>query len=425
MKITGMRLHDVRYPTSASGIGSDAVHTSPDYSAAYVVLSTDADLEGHGLTFTVGNGNQICIAALEAYRPLVVGKDLDAITSDFGAYWRSLANEQHLRWLGPEKGVIHLALGALINALWDLWAKQARKPLWRLLSEMPPAELMRCLDFRYVEDFLSPAEALQMLEEKRLGRESRAAELEARGYPAYCTSVGWMGYDDAKIQRLCREALKEGWNAFKLKVGGDPASDLRRAELLRREIGPQRMLSLDANQKWGVAEAIERSRAFLDLKPYWMEEPSSPDDILGHLAVRQAIAPIKVATGEHIQNRVLFKQFFQANAIDICQIDACRVGGVNEVVLIILMAAKAGVPVCPHAGGIGLCEYVQHLSMFDYAAVSASQQGRWIEFVDHLHEHFVDPVRLKEGRYLAPGRPGYSIEMKRESLAPFPALTPR
>jgi L-fuconate dehydratase len=419
-KIKSMHIYDVRYPTSASGIGSDAVHVNPDYSAAYVLLTTEDGQEGHGLTFTVGDGNQICTAALEAYRRHVVGRDLADIVHDFGAYWRSLANDSQLRWLGPEKGVIHLAMAALINALWDLWAKQEGKPLWRLLSEMEPKDLIRCLDFRYIEDALSPAEALDMLERQKAGRSARATQLMASGYPAYSTSVGWMGYSDDKIKRLCNEALAEGWTAFKLKVGGEIESDLRRASFVRQLIGPDKILMLDANQNWGVAAAIESTRRFIPLKPLWMEEPTSPDDVLGHLAIRQAISPVKVATGEHCQNRVIFKQMFQAKAIDYCQIDACRVGGVNEVLTIILMAAKFGVPVCPHAGGIGLCEYVQHLQMFDYVAVTGSMEGRWIEYVDHLHEHFVDPVRVERGRYLAPEKPGYSIEMKRESLAPFP-----
>ncbi|MES2201297.1 MAG: enolase C-terminal domain-like protein, partial [candidate division FCPU426 bacterium] len=384
-KILGMELVDVRYPTSASGIGSDAVHTSPDYSAAYVILKAENG-EGHGLTFTVGDGNQICIAALQAFRPHIVGKTLEDITSDFGAFWRSLANEPQLRWLGPEKGVIHLALGALINAVWDLWAKVEGKPVWKLLTDLPPAELLRCIDFRYIEDALPKAEALEMLQKMVPGRAEREKRILAEGYPAYNTSIGWMGYSDEKVKRLCQEALAEGWTAFKMKVGGALESDLRRMEMVRAQIGWDKVLMTDANQNWGVSQAIEACGKFQAYKPLWIEEPTSPDDILGHKAIREAVRPIKVATGEHCQNRVIFKQLFQAGAIDYCQIDACRLGGVNEVLAVLLMAAKFKVPVCPHAGGIGLCEYVQHLSIFDYIAVTGAMDGRWIEFVDHLHE---------------------------------------
>ncbi len=418
-KILSMELIDVRYPTSVLGIGSDAVHTNPDYSAAYVILRT-ANEEGHGLTFTVGDGNQICIAAMEALRPHVVGKTMTEITEDFGAFWKSLANEPQLRWLGPEKGVMHLSLAAVINALWDLWAKRERKPLWKLLADMPPAQMLRCIDFRYIEDALSKSEALALLVGMAAGRAGREKVLLEMGYPAYNTSVGWMGYSDEKVRDLCQVALAEGWTAFKMKVGGRLEDDLRRMALVRGEIGWDKVLMTDANQNWGVAEAIEACRQFQPFKPLWIEEPTSPDDVLGHKAIRDAVKPIRVATGEHCQNRVIFKQLFQAEAIDYCQIDSCRLGGVNEVLSVMLMAAKFKVPVCPHAGGIGLCEYVQHLSMFDYIGISGSMEGRWIEYVGHLHEHFVDPVRVERGRYRVPTLPGYSIEMKKESLAPFP-----
>jgi L-fuconate dehydratase len=419
LTITGVEAHDVRFPTSRELDGSDAMHTHPDYSAAYVVLRTDATWEGHGLTFTIGRGNNVVIAAILALAPLVVNSTLDEITADMGAFWRRLANDSQLRWIGPEKGVIHLATAAVVNAVWDLWAKSQGKPLWRLLADMTPEELVRCIDFRYITDALTPEEALALLQQQAPMKAERIATLLEEGYPAYTTSAGWLGYDDDKIRRLCQQALAEGWTHFKLKVGANGADDLRRARLMRDLIGPDCGLMLDANQTWDVPDAIDRMRELASVDPWWIEEPTSPDDVLGHAAISRAIAPIKVATGEMVQNRVLFKQLFQADAIGICQIDACRVGGVNEVLAVLLMAAKFGVPVCPHAGGVGLCEYVQHLAMFDYIAVSGSLDGRIIEFVDHLHEHFLYPVVIRRGRYMPPTAPGYSIAMKPESIAAF------
>jgi L-fuconate dehydratase len=417
--IIGFEAHDVRFPTSRELDGSDAMHTHPDYSAAYVILRTDTTWEGHGLTFTIGRGNEVVIAAIQALAPLVVGSTLDEITADMGAYWRRLANDSQLRWIGPEKGAIHLATAAVVNAVWDLWAKTAGKPLWRLLADMTPEELVRCIDFRYMSDALTPEEALALLQRQAPTKAERIATIVEQGYPAYTTSAGWLGYDDGKIRRLCQEALAAGWTHFKLKVGANRADDLRRARLMRDLIGPDRALMLDANQAWDVPEAIEWMRDLASVDPWWIEEPTSPDDVLGHVAIAQAIAPIKVATGEMVQNRVLFKQLFQANAIGVCQIDACRVGGVNEALAVLLMATKFGVPVCPHAGGVGLCEYVQHLAMFDFIAVSGAMEGCIIEFVDHLHEHFVDPVVVRRGRYMPPMAPGYSITMKPESIAAF------
>jgi L-fuconate dehydratase len=398
--------------------GSDAVNVDPDYSAAYVILKTDGDLEGHGLTFTVGRGNEVCVAAIEAFRHLVVGQSLEAITADFAGYWRSLAGESQLRWLGPEKGVIHLSMAAIINAIWDLWAKSERKPVWKLLADMTPRQLVSCIDFHHITDALTPEEALDILERQAPGKAAREKQLLEAGYPAYTTSVGWMGYPDEKIHRLCREALAEGWTHFKLKVGGDLADDMRRAALVRSEIGPTNKLMMDANQRWDVGEAIAAMEQLSQYAPMWIEEPTSPDDILGHARIAEAVRlqGVGVATGEHCANRVIFKQLLQAKAIDFCQIDSCRVGGVNENLAIILMAAKFGVPVCPHAGGVGLCEYVQHLSMFDFLAVSDTMEGRVIEYVDHLHEHFLDPVVIRAARYIPPSQPGYSIEMKRESM---------
>jgi len=418
MIIRDLEIWDIRFPTSRTMAGSDAVNVDPDYSAAYVILKTDGGLEGHGLTFTVGRGNEVCAAAIEAFRHLVVGQSLESITADFAGYWRSLAGDSQLRWLGPEKGVIHLSMAAIINAIWDLWAKSERKPVWKLLADMTPRQLVSCIDFHHITDALMPDEALEILERQAPGKAARETVLLEAGYPAYTTSVGWMGYSDEKIRRLCREALAEGWTHFKLKVGGDLADDMRRAALVRAEIGASNKLMMDANQRWDVGEAIAAMEQLSQHAPMWIEEPTSPDDILGHARIAEAVRPkgVGVATGEHCANRVIFKQLLQAKAIDFCQIDSCRVGGVNENLAIILMAAKFGVPVCPHAGGVGLCEYVQHLSMFDFLAVSGTMEGRVIEYVDHLHEHFLDPVVIRAARYMPPSQPGYSIEMKRESM---------
>ena len=414
-----MRVVDLRFPTSRESIGSDAVNKDPDYSAAYCILSTDAKMEGHGLTFTLGRGTELCVLALQHLGQFVTGRRLSELTHDFVAFSRQLTDESQFRWLGPEKGVIHLACGALINAVWDLYARVEGKPLWRLLAEMPSEQLLRAVDFRYIDDALTRDEAYLLLEATKASMEGRLRQLEEHGYPAYTTSVGWFGFSDEKIRRLCDEALAEGWTHFKLKVGGEPADDLRRGRLVRREIGADNRLMVDANQKWSVLEAIERTRALAELNIWWMEEPTSPDDVLGHARIRREVAPTRIATGEHCHNRVMFKQLFQAQAIDVCQIDSCRVAGVNEVLAILLMAAKFGVPVCPHAGGVGLCEYVQHLSAFDYLRVSASMQDRVIEYVDHLHEHFVNPVRIRRGHYLLPQDAGYSIEIRPESLVRY------
>ena len=419
VRILSVRVVDVRFPTSRASIGSDAVNKDPDYSAAYCILSTDSALEGHGLTFTLGRGTELCVLALEYLAQFVNGRTLRSITEDFVAFTRQLIGETQFRWLGPEKGVIHLACGALINAVWDLYAKVEGKPLWQLLAEMPPEQLISLIDFRYIDDALTPDEALDILAASQPTMQQRLRLLEAEGYPAYTTSAGWFGFSDDKIRRLCREALAEGWTHFKLKVGGDPADDLRRGRIVREEIGPDNKLMVDANQKWGVLEAIERTRALASLNPWWMEEPTSPDDILGHARIRRESAPTRIATGEHCHNRVMFKQLLQAGAIDVCQIDACRVAGVNENLAILLMAAKFGVPVCPHAGGVGLCEYVQHLAIFDYLRVSTTLHDRVIEFVDHLHEHFLTPVVIRRGRYMPPHAPGYSIQMHPESISRY------
>ncbi len=409
---------DIRFPTSRALDGSDAMNPDPDYSAAYVILKTDSPdgLEGHGLTFTIGRGNELCVAAINALRPLVVGKTLESFAADMGAFYRMITGDSQLRWVGPEKGVIHLATAAVVNAVWDLYAKAAGKPLWKLLVDMTPAELVACIDFRYITDVLTPAEAQAMLERMAASRPEREQEMREQGFPAYTTSTGWLGYTDEKVRHLCREAVAAGWTHFKMKVGVNLADDLHRARIMREEIGPERTLMMDANQVWDVADAITNMQALAEFNPWWIEEPTSPDDILGHAAIARAVAPIGVATGEHVHNRIMFKQLLQANAISFCQIDSCRLGGVNEVLAVLLMAAKFGIPVCPHAGGVGLCEYVQHLSIFDYIAVSGSQENRVLEYVDHLHEHFLDPVVIRNGRYMPPTMPGYSITMRPESL---------
>ena len=419
VRITGARVLDVRFPTSLARIGSDAVNKDPDYSAAYCILETNSWFEGHGLIFTLGRGNELCVTALKYLAQQAVGRTLSSITADLCAFSRLLTDDSQFRWLGPEKGVIHMAVGGLINAVWDLYAKSEGKPLWRLLAEMPSEQLVSAIDFRYIDDAITRAEALDILTRSQATMPQRLQRLEVDGYPAYTTSAGWFGFSDDHVRQLCRAALADGWTHFKLKVGGEPADDLRRALLMREEIGWHNKLMVDANQKWGVDEAIDRTRMLAPAQPYWMEEPTSPDDILGHARIRREVRPVRIATGEHCHNRVMFKQLFQAQAIDVCQIDATRVAGVNENLAILLMAAKFGVPVCPHAGGVGLCEYVQHLSFFDYLRVSGTMEDRVIEFVDPLHEHFLDPVRIVSGRYQLPTGAGYSIEMKTESLAAF------
>jgi L-fuconate dehydratase len=413
--------HDVRFPTSLTLAGSDAMNRDPDYSAAYVVLETDhpAGLAGHGLTFTIGRGTELCVEAIDLLAGHVIGRTVEDIAADMSGFWRGLVADSQLRWLGPEKGVVHLATAALVNAVWDLYAKLEGKPLWKLLADMTPEQLVACVDFRYIEDALSPAEAIELLRARAPTRSGREAEMRREGFPAYTTSAGWLGYSDEKIQHLAREAIAAGFTHLKLKVGMDVESDLRRARILRQAIGPDNALMVDANQVWGVDEAIAAMRVLAEVDPWWIEEPTSPDDVLGHRRIREAIAPIRVATGEHVQNRVIFKQLLQSGAIDFCQIDSCRLGGVNEVLAVLMLAAKFGVPVCPHAGGVGLCEYVQHLAIFDYIAVSGSLENRVCEFVDHLHEHFVDPVRVVRGRYQAPSRPGYSAEMKADSVVAY------
>ncbi|MFC4242127.1 L-fuconate dehydratase [Gryllotalpicola reticulitermitis] len=418
--ITGVRTHDVRFPTSLTADGSDAMNKVTDYSAAYVVLETDGELAGYGFTFTIGRGNDLCAEAARQRALPLIGRDTDELLDDLGATYRELASDSQLRWLGPEKGVEHLGMAAVMNALWDMAARRAGKPLWRLLADMTPEELVDVTDLRYLSDVLTRQEAIDLLAEGWPTRAERIAELETSGgYPCYTTSAGWLGYSDEKLRRLLTEAVDQGYRHVKLKVGADLDDDIRRLRIAREVIGWDAQLMIDANQVWDVPEAIEWMARLAEFKPHWIEEPTSPDDILGHAAIRKAVAPIGVATGEHGMNRVLFKQLFQAEAIDFCQLDSARLASINEILAVYLMAKKFGVPVCPHAGGVGLCELVQHLSIFDYVAVSGTLENRVTEFVDHLHEHFTDPCIVEGGRYTLPTAPGYSARMHEESVATY------
>nr|WP_221380092.1 enolase C-terminal domain-like protein [Actinoplanes polyasparticus] len=413
--ITGFEVHDVRFPTAAAGDGSDSINRG-DYSATYVELATDEGVTGTGFTFTNGRGNEITCDSVRAMAPLLIGRSVTELTAEPP---RLLTAHPQLRWIGPEKGALHMATGALINAVWDARAKVAGKPMWQLLAELPTDELVSCVDFRHIDDALTPGEAAAILDKGRVGLEDRLAALRSDGFPSYTTSVGWLGYPDDKVRALTRQAYAEGWRAMKMKVGGPIEDDVRRAGIIRSEIGPDALLMMDANQIWGVDEAIAAMARLAEFDPYWIEEPTHPDDVLGHARIQRAVSPIRVATGEVAANRVVFKQLLQAEAIGVMQVDACRVAGIPEVLAELLLAAKFGVPVCPHAGGVGLCELVQHLAIFDYLRVGTSLDGRMIEYVDHLHEHFTDPVRTRDGRYLVPAQPGYSSDLRPASIAEF------
>ena len=420
MRITQFTVKDIRFPTSQRLDGSDAMNRDPDYSAAYVILKTDRPgLEGHGLTFTIGRGTEVCCAAIRALAPLVLGVDLDWIKEDGARFWRRITGDSQLRWIGPDKGAIHMATGAIVNAVWDLWAKAERKPVWRLVADMRPEEIVALVDFRYLTDAITPDESLDILSRCAAGKQERIARIEKSGYPCYTTSAGWLGYSDDQLRRLCQMAVDEGFSHVKLKVGANLEHDIRRVAIARQIIGPDRHLMIDANQVWEVDQAIDWIKALSFANPWFVEEPTSPDDVSGHRRIRQAVHPIRVATGEMCQNRILFKQFIAEGAIDVVQIDSCRMGGVNEVLAVLLLAAKYGLPVCPHAGGVGLCEYVQHLAIIDYLCVSGTTEGRVTEYVDHLHEHFVNPCIVKNAAYCAPTSPGFSIEMKAETLRQF------
>jgi L-fuconate dehydratase len=417
---TALETYDVRFPTSRELDGSDAMNPDPDYSAAYVVLRCDdPGLCGHGFVFTIGRGNEVQIAAISALRRFVLGLDVDEVLSQLGAFARKLSGDSQLRWLGPEKGVMHMATGAVINAVWDMAARRAHKPVWRFIADMSPEQIVELIDFRYITDALSPSEALAILRNAESSKAARIAEVEAQGYPAYTTSPGWLGYSDEKLTRLARHAVDDGFRTIKLKVGLNLEDDIRRCQIARQAIGADIALAIDANQRWDVKDAITWLNRLAPFNIAWVEEPTSPDDVLGHASIRRGIAPMPVSTGEHTQNRVIFKQLFQANAVDLIQIDAARVNGVNENLAILLMAAKFGVRVFPHAGGVGLCELVQHLAIADFITISGSMNDRAIEYVDHLHEHFLEPVQIRAGHYLVPTAPGFSAEMHRESLERF------
>lgn len=420
VSVAGLTVRDIRFPTRITKDGSDSINDA-DYSCAYVTITTDTGLKGYGLTFTAGRGTEIVCAAVRAYRHAVLGRNLDDIYKNFGGFWRELVHDQQLRWLGPEKGVTHLALAAIINALWDLWARLEGKPLWKLLVDMEPNKLLSVIDFRYITDALTKDEALEILMKGQEGKKEREEAIKKTGFPAYTTSAGWLGYSDEKVERLCKEALAEGFTRFKVKVGLDRTDDDRRVGLVRKLIGDDKMLMVDANQVWSVSEAIDWMIPLAKYNLTWIEEPTSPDDVLGHAKISAGLSKysIGVATGENCCNRVVFKQLLQANAIQFCQIDSCRMAGPNEILSVYLMAAKFGVPVCPHAGGVGLCELVQHLSIFDYICISKTFDKRVIEYVDHLHSHFNDPVVIRDGCYQVPQQPGYSAEMKLDSLDAF------
>lgn len=420
-KIVEVGVHDVRFPTSRTLAGSDAMNSAPDYSLAYVVIRTDSDdgLEGHGFTFTIGRGTEVCVAAARAYGELVVGMETEDVFADLGAFWRRLVGDSALRWIGPEKGAAHLGFAAVVNAIWDLYAKRLGKPLWQVLADMQPSELVNLVDFRYIDDILSPRQAEDLLVARVADRAQRRKGLALQGIEAYTTSVGWLGYDDDEVAERCRTAMKAGWGKVKMKVGGSIEADIRRAAIVRQEIGPERGLMLDANQVWGVDQALAAMSRLEEFRPLWIEEPTSPDDVFGHAKIAREVAPILVATGEHVHNRIMYKQFLESGAMGVCQLDACRLGGVNEAVAVMLLAASFDVPVCPHAGGVGLCEYVQHLAAFDQIAVSPVPDMAVVEYVDHLHEHFKDPVVVREGRYVLPSRPGFSAELWPESLERF------
>lgn len=417
-KILDLTVRDIRFPTSDALHGSDAIHKDPDYSCAYVTLSTDRDdLQGHGITFTLGRGTELCVATIQTLKRFVIGRELEEITSDFARFWHSLCNESQLRWLGPERGLVHMSVAAIINAIWDLYAKFEGKPLWKLIADMSPQEIVDCIDFHHITDALTPDEALEILESNQTTKAAREAELLETGLPAYTSSAGWIGYPEDYRREQCRKYLADGFRWFKMKVGADLADDMHRATIIREEIGDDCHLMMDANQVWDVGQAIEHMRQLAHFRPVWIEEPTSPDDVLGQAEIARAIAPIGVASGECVSNRIMFKQFLAAGAMQFCQIDSCRVGGVNELLAIMLLARRFQVPVCPHAGGVGLCNYVQHLSAINYLVISPSLENVVIEYSDHLHEHFVDRLRMENGRYQMPTMPGYSITMHDQSLA--------
>nr|WP_224758603.1 enolase C-terminal domain-like protein [Corynebacterium stationis] len=414
--------YDLRFPTSATLSGSDAMNPDPDYSSAYLEVETDAN-DGHkgiGFVFTIGRGNDVVIKAIESLSQRFVGQTVEHLLDDMKMAWDMLVHDSQLRWLGPEKGVEHMAIGAMLSALWDLKAKRAGLPLWQLLAEMTPEELVATLDFRYLTDVLTPEEAVDILKRGQVGKAERIQSLLDNGYPGYSTAAGWLGYSDEKMVSLAKsESTEKGFGLIKLKVGQNINDDLRRLKLAREAIGPDVKLAVDANQVWDVDQAIEWIGHFKDYDLAWVEEPTSPDDVLGHARIAQAVTPIPIATGEQMQSRILYKQFLQANAFEIMQVDATRVAGPQELVIEYLLAHKFGKRVCPHAGGVGLCEAVQHFAMFDFVAISGTTEGRFIEYVDNQHEHFITPVVIKNGNYMPPTTPGNSCEMTLETAEKY------
>ena len=416
-KIVKLTTYDLRFPTSDHLDGSDAMNPDPDYSAAYVIIETDqSSLKGHSFAFTLGRGNDLCCNAIKALQHLVIGLDLNWIRDNQSAFSRRMTSDSQLRWVGPEKGIIHMASGAIINAVWDILSKLDNKPLWQLVSDMNADQISNAIDFRHITDFLNQDEAVEILKSHQKTKLDRVSILENEGYPCYVTSAGWLGYSDKKLQRLCLEAKDNGFEYVKLKVGKDLKDDMRRLEIARTTLGPDIKIMIDANQVWEVDQAIKWMKSLAEFDPYFIEEPTSPDDIIGHKKIKDAIYPIKVATGEAVQNRVIFKQLISEKAIDIVQVDACRMGGLNEVLAVQLMASKQGLPVWPHAGGVGLCEYSQHLAIIDYLCISGRRDEQVIEYVDHLHEHFLNPCQIKNAAYMLPKESGFSVEMKPSTL---------
>lgn len=433
MAIERLETHDLRFPLPG-GAGSDSRHVDPVYSFATCIL-TDADgrsgtdpvsEHGTGFAFTIGRGNDLVCRAIECLEPLVLGADVREIVRDFGTYWSRWANESQLRWLGPHKGVIHLALAAVVGAVVDLWAKIEQKPLWRLLLDLTPDELVAMVDFSAIDDYLTPDEARELLATRRLADDEIEAQIR-RGYPAYDTSVGWLGYGRDELLANCRASVDAGYRAVKLKVGGpDLAEDVARVAAVREALGDEILIMVDANQRWGVGDAIAAGRAFAPLAPFWFEEPVHPDDILGYARVAEALAPMRIAGGEHLANQVLFKNLIRAGGVGIVQPDAVRLGGLPEYLAVALMAAKAELPALPHVGDMG--QLHQHLILFTRCALGMPELP--LEMIPHIAEHFAEPVRVEDGRYVLPRTPGAGTSFTAESLSryrcPGPAThTPR
>jgi L-fuconate dehydratase len=419
-KITALNVFDVRFPTSTMLDGSDAMNADPDYSAGYLRIDTDqAGLSGHSLVFTIGRGNDVQIAAIKMLVERFAGMDIDEAFKNIGQITRQLSSDSQIRWLGPDTGVFHMGIGAVLNALWDLFAKARNVPLWKLLADMSPEEIVAAIDFRYISDAITPAEALAILKKSEGAKAENEKILRATGLPAYTTTPGWLGYSDEKMLDLTKQAMADGFTLIKYKCGKSKEDDRRRLTKVRELVGPDFSIAIDANQVWDVDTAIDWVNSLAEFKLRWIEEPTHPEDVLGHARIAREVAPTPVATGEMASNRMIFKQLLQSNAISVMQIDATRVAGVNENLANILMAAKFGIPVCPHAGGVGLCEMVQHMAMFDAVAVTGHHSKRIVEYVDHLHNHFVVPTNVVNGYYIAPTEPGAGAEMFQASIDEF------